>query len=81
MTREEAEQLRERLSREHPDRATHVWLAREDSPGEWSVAKVRLPAGMKRDPLKATVEAKPKPREADDPRPAPFRDIPPYGAA
>jgi hypothetical protein len=80
MTREEADELRERLSREHPDRATHVWLAREDAAGEWSVVKARLPAGVKRDPLKATVEAKPKPRDADDPRPAIFRDVPPYGA-
>jgi hypothetical protein len=80
MTRDEAEQLRERLSREHPDRSSHVWLAREDPPGEWSVAKVRLPAGVKIDPLKATVEAKPKPREGDDPRQAIFRNIPPYGA-
>lgn len=79
MTRAEADQLRERLMREHPDRETHVWLAREDSPGEWSVAKVRLPAGVKRDPLKATVEAKPKPPEQEDPRTF-FRNIP-YGAA
>ena len=81
MTREEADELRERLSREHPDRVTHAWLAREGPAGEWSVVKVRLPGGAKRDPLKATVEAKPKPREADDPRPAIFRDVPPYGAA
>jgi hypothetical protein len=81
MTRDEADQLRVRMMREHPDRATHVWLAREDAAGGWSVVKVRLPSGVKRDPLNATVEAKPKPRDADDPRPAFFRDIPPYGAA
>ena len=80
MTREEAEQLRERLSTEHPDRATHTWIARQDSTGHWSLAKIRLPDGVKLDPLKATVEAKPKPREADDPRQAIFRNIPPYGA-
>jgi hypothetical protein len=36
---------------------------------------------VRRDPLKATTEAKPKPSEAEDPRPAIFRNIPPYGAA
>jgi hypothetical protein len=81
MTRKEAEQLRERLSQEHPDRANHTWIARQDSPGDWSLAKIRLPDGVKLEPLKATVEAKPKPRDAEDPRPGVFRDIPPYGAA
>jgi hypothetical protein len=81
MTREEAEHVRERLSREHPDRTTHTWIARQDSTGDWSLAKIRLPDGVKLDPLKATVEAKPKPREAEDPRPPFFCDIPPYGAA
>jgi hypothetical protein len=30
---------------------------------------------MRVDPLKATTEAKPKPQEADDPRPAYFRNV------
>ena len=30
-------------------------------------------------PLKATVEAKPRPRDADDPRPTTFRDVGPWG--
>jgi hypothetical protein len=78
VTRDEAKQLCERLTREHPDRAG---IARQEPSGDWSVAKVKLPDGIKRDPLKATTEAKPRPPEADDPRPAIFRNIPPYGAA
>jgi hypothetical protein len=80
VTREEAERHCRRLAAEHPDRATHVWIAREGPAGEWSVAKVQLPPGMTRDPLKASVETKPRPPQADDPRPAIFRNIPPYGA-
>jgi hypothetical protein len=34
-----------------------------------------------RGPVKETTEAKPKPPQPDDPRPAFFRNIPPYGAA
>jgi hypothetical protein len=67
MTRTEAEQLAERLDREHPDRVTHRWFARGEG-GDWAVVKVRLPEGMRRDPLKETIEAKPKPSPADDPR-------------
>ena len=81
MERQEAELLREKLAREHPDRSTHTWLVRQDRLGDWSVVKVRLPEGVKIDPLTATVEAKPRPPEADDPRPAIFRNIPPYGPA
>jgi hypothetical protein len=41
--------------------------------------KAELPSGVKRDPLKASVEAKPRPPEADDPRSAIARNVPPYG--
>jgi hypothetical protein len=81
MTRDEAIAAAKRFGADHPDRATHTWIAREDPAGSWEVVKVRLPPGVRRDPLKATTEAKPKPSEADDPRPAIFRNIPPYGAA
>ena len=81
MDREAAERECARLGSEHPDRATNSWLVREAGEGEWEVVRVPLPPGMRRDPLKATVEAKPEPRDAEDPRPAPFRNIPPYGAA
>jgi len=79
MDREQARAECVRLRREHPERASHTWIPRE-ADGDWQVVRVPLPPGMRRDPLKATVEAKPKPRDADDPRPPFFRDIPPYGA-
>lgn len=68
MTRDEAESLAQKLDREHPDRTTHRWFARQGEGDGWEVVKVRLPEGMKRDPLKETIEAKPKPSPADDPR-------------
>jgi hypothetical protein len=80
MNRDDAQALAERLGREHPERATHRWVAREIADG-WEVVKVRLPEGIRRDPLKATTEAKPKPPQADDPRPSSFRQVPPYGPA
>jgi hypothetical protein len=76
MTRAEAEQERDRLTREHPDRATHRWMARPDDAGDWSVVKVGIPAGSRVDPLKATTEAKPKPPQPEDPRSAMSRNIP-----
>jgi hypothetical protein len=76
MTREEAERERDRLTREHPDRTTHRWMARAGAEGDWSVVRVGLPPGMRIDPLTATTEAKPKPPQADDPR---IIRITPYG--
>jgi hypothetical protein len=75
MTRAEAEQERDRLTREHPDRATHRWMARGDDAGDWSVVKVGMPPGSRADPLKATTEAKPKPPQADDVRSAYDRNV------
>ena len=69
MTRDEATAAAKRLGAEHPDRDTHTWIARESAgkAGEgWEVVKVRLPGGVRRDPLKATTEAKPKPQQSDD---------------
>jgi hypothetical protein len=43
VTREEAKQRCERLTREHPDRATHALIARQEPSGDWSVAKGKLP--------------------------------------
>jgi hypothetical protein len=68
MMRAEAEQERDRLIREHPDRTTHRWMARADANGDWSVVKVGIPPGARIDPLKATTEAKPKPAQPEDPR-------------
>jgi len=69
MTRQEAEQQAVAHNRDHPDRATHRWVARE-SGGAWAVARIALPPGMRLDPLNATVETRPEPRDAPDPRPS-----------
>jgi hypothetical protein len=79
MDRAEAEQTARRLAEEHEDRETHRWIARERPEG-WEVVKVKMPPGMRVDPLKATVESKPKPAQPDDPRPANVQNIPPFGA-
>jgi hypothetical protein len=81
MTRADASDAAERLNAEHPDRETHTWLARETAEGAWEVVKVRVPGGARRDPLKATTEAKPKPAQSDDA--PPWRsagDVPPFAA-
>jgi hypothetical protein len=68
VTRAEAEGLARTNAREHPDRDTHQWIANEQADGSWTVAKVRMPPGMKVGPLKTTTEAKPKPSEPADQR-------------
>jgi hypothetical protein len=68
MTREEAEALVAVRKEEHPGDA---WLAR-DRGDTWEV--VRLPS-LGRRPSKETVEAKPKPPQADDPRSTFVRNI------
>jgi hypothetical protein len=55
MDRASAEQLATRLNSEHPERETHMWLARERD-DEWSVVKAALPIGAKRDPLSTSIE-------------------------
>jgi len=75
MTREEAELRCDELGVEHPDRGTHRWIPRERERGEWEVVRVALPEGMRRDPTSATTETKPEPQQADDPRPAYWRDV------
>jgi hypothetical protein len=55
MDRDGAEQLAQRLNRDHPERGTHTWLARE-SDGEWAVVKVPLPPGARRGPLGTAIE-------------------------
>jgi hypothetical protein len=77
MTRDEAMAEVRRLAEEHPDRATHSWIARESSGGEWSVVKLGVAATR---PRGATQESKPRPLQADDPRPAFWREVGgPYG--
>ena len=77
MTREEAQAECHRLGEEHPDHATHSWLPRELDDGEWTVVKLGVARAA---PLGSTQEAKPRPPQADDPRPPLWRDVGgPYG--
>ena len=78
MDRAAAEQECTRLKAEHPDRTTNTWIVREGAEGEWDVVRVPLPPGMKRDPLTATVEAKPEPARRG--RPAPIDAFPQHPA-
>jgi hypothetical protein len=75
MTHEEAKRESKRLMDQHPERDRHAWLPRQDPDGDWSVIKVRLPEDLRHGPPKATIEAKPKPAQADDPRPPMWRDV------
>jgi hypothetical protein len=79
MTRAEAEQERDRLTREHPDRATHRWMTRADDAGDWSVVKVGLPPTGRVDPLKTTTESQAKPPQQEDPRSPLGRTLPYHG--
>ena len=67
MTHDEAAAAAKKLGAEHADRATHRWVPRAKD-GGWDVAKIRVPPGMRIDPLKTSIEAKPKPPQPDDPR-------------
>jgi hypothetical protein len=73
MTREQAEREAERLSREHPDRASYSWFAQQVG-GVWSVVRVSGSLTRPRG-VNPAVEAKPRPPQADDPRPASWRDL------
>lgn len=73
MTHDEARARCARHEREHADRATHTWLPREGAGGDWDVVKVARPfAGG---PTVTTTEARSRPAQSDDPRPALWRDV------
>ena len=71
MTRQEAETEAARRNREQAPGSMQRWFVRADGGGGWSPVKLGAAAGA----LKATVEAKPKPPQADDPRPSYWRDV------
>jgi len=56
------------------------WLVREAPSGEWEVARVTGPGVGAIRPTGTHTESRPKPEEPADPRPALFRNVPPYGA-
>ena len=79
MDRAAAEDEARRLAAEHPDRQTHRWVARERAAGAWEVVKLKMPPGMRVDPVTATVETKPKPPQPEDPRSPGTRNLPGTG--
>jgi arylamine N-acetyltransferase len=68
MYRADAEKLAARLQAEHPDGATHRFFARLNSDESWSVAKVGLPAHLRKAPLRISAEHKPPQPFAEDVR-------------
>jgi hypothetical protein len=73
MTRAEAEERARQLQAEHPD---DRFVVRPSGDGEWEVVRVPIPEQLRRGPLTPTVEAKPRPSPADDPRTSPERLMP-----
>jgi hypothetical protein len=63
-----------------PDNRRRHVLRTRDEDGNEQLVHVKLPPGMRIDPVKATTEAKPQPAQADDPRSAFIRNVGgPYG--
>ena len=58
-----------------PDERQKQVLKTTDEDGNERVVHVKLPPGMRIEPMKATTEAKPKPAPAEDPRPAFHKDV------
>jgi hypothetical protein len=81
MTRDDAERHAAELNETAGEAAAGRWMVREGEGGEWEAVHVNVPGMKARDPLKETIEARPKPPMADDPRPSSIRAAPPYGAA
>ena len=74
MTHHEAEREAERLAREHPERASYRWFARELGVGFWSVVRVSAAYPRLADELEAALEAKPQRAQPDDLPPDALRD-------
>ena len=78
MTHDEAQAQAELLNR---DRAAEgPWGAQRRDGDEWAVVRLVVQGLQRTTPTGAHVESKPKPPEPDDPRPAFFQNVPPYGA-
>lgn len=77
MTREEAVARCAELNR--AAEGGQQWFAKQKGDGDWQIVSVVAAGLRRRDPLKASIETKPKPTEPPDPRPAIFRNIPPFG--
>ncbi len=78
MTRAEAE-AQAASRNDQADRDTR-WMVRQVTDGEWDVVRMTAPGLGAVRPSGAHTESRPRPEEPADPRPAIFRNIPPYGA-
>ena len=76
MTRAEAEQHARWLQGNHEERDTRRFVARDRGDGQWEVVSVELPEPVRRGALTPTIEAKPRPSPADDPRTGNERRLP-----
>ena len=56
------------------------WFPKQVDGDDWEVVAVSGPGLRSHGPLKEGAESRPIPSEPPDPRPALFRNIPPYGA-
>jgi hypothetical protein len=75
MTRDEAEREARRLAREHPERASYRWFARELGVGIWSVVRISRAYPRLADELEAAVAPKPPRVGPDDVQPNAVRDF------
>ena len=76
MEHEAAQAEAKRLNDEHPERGKYRWAVAGSDERGWSVARIPLRPGQQIDPLKTTIEAKPQPSPADDPRTSQERNAP-----
>jgi hypothetical protein len=73
VTREEAERERDRKAEEVPK---DTWIVSEQEPGDWRVYRLDLkPSAVRRT---ETVESRPRPPQADDPRTAHDQNVGPF---
>jgi hypothetical protein len=75
MTEAQARERCAQLAREHPERAENQWFALKRDDG-WTVVKMPLPEGLRRQAITPTIQSKPEPPQADDPRQAHQRNVP-----
>jgi hypothetical protein len=76
VTRFEAEERARALQAEDPERDTHRFIARPGPDGSWQVVKVEVPQHLRNEKLTSTIEARPRPSHADDPRTGHERRVP-----
>ena len=68
MTRDEAEARCKELNERDHLSGWH-WFAQHAAGDDWRSVKIKVPAGAGLDPLKASIESRPRPEDPPDPRP------------